>query len=224
MSISNADFSGNTFVLDPMSLTDRQVTLISNIINNIQANRNLIGDVSHDTEDKMNEVIDAVNDLQSGTSVDIDALEAKIQAMLFLESEAGNDSFVGAFTKLFTAINGRKETDAFTMGVRSSPNGRVALDLSNFGFTSHNEYEVFVQPVTAPNGQALDATFFKDTLTSGTITLRDKDRLSFVENAESFYDASVKGMVMLTVIVVKTARPITASITEVDGDERTFGA
>lgn len=224
MPISNADFSGNTFVLDPMELTMKQVTLITNIINNIQANKGLVEGVSQDSETKLNEVIAEVNALQDGTSVNIAELEQKINAILFLESEAGNDSFVGAFTKLYEAVNGRKETDAFTMEVNSSPAGVFALDLTPFGFTTQDEYEVFVQPVTTANGQALEATFAKDSVTSGNITLRDKDRLSFAANDESFYEAQVKGAVKVTVIVVKTATPITASITEVDGDARQFGA
>jgi len=223
MPLINADFSANTFVLDPMLLTDTQKTLMTNIIANITANKGLTESVSSASQTKLNEVIAEVNALQEGTSVDIVALQAQIDAILFLESEAGNDSFVGAFTKLFDAINSRKETDAFTLPVTASPNGQVALDLSSFGFSALSEFEVLPQPVTSASGQNIDVTFEKDTLSQGILTIRDGDRLSFADNAESYYDAATKGSINITVIVVKTATPIVADLTEVDGDDVHLG-
>ena len=224
MAIENATLtSGTGFVLAPMNLTDTQKTLVSNIIENIHGNESGIENLATESQEKLNEVISAVNSLKEGTDTDIATLEDNINAILYLESEAGNDSFVGLFTKLYTAINEKKEALAFILDVESSENGQVLLDLSAYGFTSMTEYEVLPSMVTDDTGRSLSVDFKKVNQNGGILTIRDKDRLQFGDNAEARYDAAVKGEVQVTVVIVRTASPIKADLTEVDGDHVHLG-
>jgi hypothetical protein len=222
MPITQTNFT-QVEVLKPMLMTDTQKTLVGNIIDNITADRDALATLKDESQAKFNEVIDSVNALQEGTDVDIAALEDNINAILYLESEAGNESFTGMFTKLFKAINDRKETLAFTTQVTSSPNGQVILDLTAYEFKSLSEYELQVAVTTDDSGRNLEATAKKLSTTQAVVTIRDNDRLSFVENAESFYDAAVKGQVELVTIIVRTAKPIGGHLTSVAGVETHLG-
>jgi hypothetical protein len=224
MPIQNADLTtGTGFVLEPMNLTDTQKVLVTNIIANIQGNEAGIDALAEDSQAKLNEVITAVNDLKDGTDTDIATLESNINAIMFLESEAGNDSFVGLFTKLYESINNKKEALAFTLDVAESPNGEVLLDLSAYNFQSTEEYEVLPSMVTDATGRSLGVDFKKVNVNGGILTIRDKDRLQFGDNPEARYDAAVKGAVQITVVIVRTAIALQGDLTEVDGDKVHLG-
>ena len=221
--ITPVDLTPDTFTLTPMVLTDSSKVLVESIIANITSGEQNLEDLAQGSQDKLNEVITAVNDMKAGYDVDFEALEEKIEAILFLESEAGNDSFVGLFTKLFVAINGRKEPVAFTKNIVASPLGKVSVDLTAYGFSALDEFEVIPAVVTDIAGKSIECTFRKVSLVEGELTLRDADRLMFAENTESFYEAEVKGAVSVTVMMVKTATAIHGDLVEVDGDEVHLG-
>jgi hypothetical protein len=224
MPIQNADLTAGTgFVLEPMNLTDTQKVLVTNIIANIQGNEAGIDALAEDSQAKLNEVITAVNDLKDGTDTDIATLESNINAIMYLESEAGNDSFVGLFSKLYESINNKKEALAFTLDVAESPNGEVLLDLSAYNFQSTEEYEVLPSIVTDATGRSLGVDFKKVNVNGGILTIRDKDRLQFGDNPEARYDAFVKGKVQITVVIVRTAVALQGDLTEVDGDKVHLG-
>jgi len=224
MPILDADLtSGTGFVLEPMNLTDTQKVLVTNIIANIHGNESGIANLAEESQAKLNEVITSINSLKEGTDTDIATLESNINAILYLESEAGNDSFVGLFTKLYTAINEKKEALAFTLDVAESPNGQVLLDLSAYGFQSTDEFEVLPSMVTEEHGRSLGVDFKKVNVNGGLLTIRDKDRLQFGDNPEARYDAATKGAVQVTVVIVRTAVALEADIDTVAGEHVHLG-
>ena len=218
-----ANFNANEFTLAPMLLSQSQLTLFNNIIANIRDNEVMYNSVSAGITPKLNEVIDAFNNLEVGTPADFSNIQANIDTIMFIESEAGNDSFIGAFTKLFDAINNRDEVNVFKLPITASAKGIVSVDLTQYGFTTTSEFTVLVAVETTQSGRNVSATFKKISPTQGQILLRDGDRITDLNNPESFYDAVDKGLVNVIVTIVSTAKPIGATLTDVNGNTTNLG-
>jgi len=223
MAIQNIDLSGNTFTLTPMVMTDTAQQLLESIITNIAQDKTTFEQMSQKAQTKVNEVIGAVNAINSGLTVDLGELQQKIQAIVNLQSELGDNTFVGLFRTLFDELNSRKEILVWTLDVTSTVEGKVGIDLTQYGFSSINDYEVMCN-IRTKGLKNLSATFEKVSATSGVVTIRSNDHISFATNANSFFTANATdNKVQLTLLLSKTATPIFGSITEIDGDLDEFG-
>jgi hypothetical protein len=223
MAIADVDLSGNTFTLTPMNMTDTAQTLLESIIANIGNDKVKFETLQTTSQNKFNEIAGVVNGLGSAHDLDVEELQNKIDAIIALESEAGNDSFVGLFSKLYTEINRRKEVLAWTLDVENTVEGKVGIDLTAYGFSSTNEYTIQAEVQTAGT-QNLSCSIEYASATSAVLTIRDNQFIQFGTNANSFYTANATDKkVKVSIILVKTATPLFGTVTEVDGDVDEFG-
>ena len=221
--IAPVDLSGNTFTLTPMNMTDTAQTLLESIIANIGNDKAKFEQLQTTSQAKFNEIANVVNTLGDANQIDIDALQNKIDAIVALESEAGNDTFVGLFTKLFTEMNRRKETLAWVLPVENTVDGKVGIDLTAYGFSSTSDYVIQVE-VQTKGLEDLDCSVQYESATNAIVTIRDNAYISFGTNAGSFYSANATDKkLFLSVILVKAASPLFGTVTEVDGDVDEFG-
>jgi len=203
-----------------MNLSDAQKVLITEMIDNIMANKDGINGLTEDSETKFNEIIPIINTIKAGQTVNFEELSKKIEAILMLESEAGNGSFVGAFGMLFSALNGRKETSSFTETVTSA-NGLVDVDISALGFASVGDYIVICQEVQK-DGLNVTARAKKVSRDSVRVEILDNDFVSYADNPNRFFNAS-SSPVDINVVVIHNPTPLSATFNEVDGDVTTVG-
>lgn len=223
MAITDIDLSGNTFTLTPMVMTDTAQQLLESIISNITNDKQTFEQMTQQSQAKVNEIIAAVNAINDGLDIDLDELQQKVQDIINLQSELGDDSFVGLFRTLFDELNDRKEILVWTLSVTSTVQGKVGIDLSQYGFNSVDDYEVMCN-IRTKGTKNLTATFEKVSSTTGTVTIRNNDHISFATNPNSFFTAdATDNKVQLTLLLSKTATPIFGRVTEVDGDLDEFG-
>ena len=224
MAIQPASYkdTSTNYILSPMELTDTSKNLFTAIIDNIQGNEDLIGNLATESEAKFNEVISTVNTLKQGTDVDLGALEDTMAKIIELETSNGNESFVSVFQKMYDELNRRAETDTFRAVVTNAVGGKFSVDLSGFEFTSVDEYQAIVRIPTQAN-RLITGTFEKVDKNGGIITLRNEEVFQDADIATSFYDPQGNTLDVI-VLIVRTAVPISGKVTLVDGSEAVFGS
>lgn len=213
MAITNADLDVSPVVLSPMVLTDTTENLLTNIIANISANKDVAEGLNSETETKYNEVIGAVNAIKAGSEVDISTLTETVKDIINLQvGEEGSETFLEAFRVLEAELDRRKTTYAFRHTVTASPAGKFTVDVSAYGFASSADYSIIVKVPTQVDGQSISGTCRVVSATEAEVTLRDEDVFQGQGIPTSFYDASVEGELTVVLMVVGTSNPVGLTI------------
>lgn len=229
--IAELDLTDNTFVLSPMNITDDMETLVTNIIANIRYDKDTFEGASAETQAKINELVNELNNVEAGTTQSLGDLTTLVQNVINLQSaDTVNPTFITLFKELYDALNSRQEVLVHKLNVIATTEGRVLVDLSEYNFKSIESYEI-VPTVTTPDTRVSTSIVIKKlSETLAEITIRDLGYLQSVNVPKSFYDptatnkdGTVNGSLDLMLEIIRVSKPLSQLVIDATGVEHQIG-
>ena len=141
------DLSGDKVTLNAVDYSVGIYKTVQNLVSNIQNIADKHNALDSDVENALNDLQSQVDNINETLDADLDDINAKITALKEILGEGDTeDQFLDVIdivNQLVDAINAIKKNDAYSY-LFNSDTGEVEVDLSAYGFTSADEYNVLV--------------------------------------------------------------------------------
>jgi len=141
------DLSNDKVTLNPVDYKKGIYGTIQDLVTNLQLVADKHNALDTDVETSLNNLQKQIDDLNSLSQEEIDALQDKIKALKELLGEGDEkDNFLDVIdivNKLVDSINAIRKNDTYSY-LFNSDTGEVSVDLSTYGFTSKDDYEILV--------------------------------------------------------------------------------
>jgi len=141
------DLSNDKVTLNPVDYKKGIYGTIQDLVANLQLVADKHNALDSDVEASLNNLQKQIDDLNSLSQEEIEALQDKIKALKELLGEGDEeDNFLDVIdivNKLVDNINAIRKNDTYSY-LFNSNTGEVSVDLSAYGFTSKDDYEILV--------------------------------------------------------------------------------
>jgi uncharacterized protein YukE len=141
------DLSGDKVTLNSVDYSVGIYKTVQNLVSNIQNIADKHNALDSDVENALNDLQSQIDNINESLDVDLDEINAKVTALKEILGEGDTeDQFLDVIdivNQLVDAINAVKKNDAYSY-LFNSDTGEVEVDLSAYGFTSADEYNVLV--------------------------------------------------------------------------------
>jgi hypothetical protein len=215
------DLQDQKIVIEDMTLTTSKFNTIKAMMSNIDIlaqGHNAFTDAVEDEFNRLKELFDAA---ELADDVDIDKInETLLSVQELMSDEENGANIIAALGTVFTELNRRTETIVREETI-TSETGIAEVDLTAQGFSSVDEYSLLVTPY-GRNPVSISVEKVDETKCNIVV----EDRRFWEESTEDIRlkDCSAdEDNVKVCLTIHRVPRPISLTLTEVDGDETTIG-